>query len=164
MKSQLILTGAVALLPAATHAMNPEDVTGVISNTIVPNPDLCEALCKKNAKCIYSLYHLECDQCWLMDCSGGMFSFGSAIGVTKFTTETAYYCNSTLIPDMPTDCGNVTATATITSLDQAQQTSGSNSDGGSGGGDKGDDGNAAGTREVAWLLAAGAAAAAALVV
>jgi hypothetical protein len=104
-------------------AMNPEDVKGVIANVITPNPDLCKSLCQANSACFYSLYHLQCDECFLLDC-GLSLSYSDAIGEYKpsFGGETRYYCNTSMAPDMPTDCKNVNATATVTSLAEATET------------------------------------------
>ncbi|KAH7124519.1 hypothetical protein EDB81DRAFT_207826 [Dactylonectria macrodidyma] len=121
--SSLSIMAVAAALIHPTKAMNPEDIKGVISDSIVPTPDLCQSLCSENSACFYSLYHLECNECWQMDCSAGNIAWTSATGYTKLTTETIYYCNSTLTPDMPDNgCKNLTATATITSLSQATET------------------------------------------
>lgn len=103
--------------------MNPEDVKGVISDTIVSTPDLCQSLCAKNSACFFSLYDLKCDECWQMDCSANDRVFFGATVYTKPTAEVIYYCNETLVPTLPGDsCTNLTATATITSSSQATET------------------------------------------
>lgn len=150
MKLQFALAAATLLRP--TLAMNPEDVVGVLVDAVVPNPDLCQALCQKNKQCFYSKYHFECDQCWQMDCSGGMYRTSGTVDYTKLTMETIFYCDPATLPEMPTDCSNLTATATITALDQAAATGGSDED-------KDEDKSAAGTRDVSWI-ALGAAVAA----
>lgn len=116
------LTAIIATLSQPIHARNPEDVKGILSNTVVPDPDLCRSLCIANADCFYSLYHLQCDQCWQMDCSAGSLWIGGTTDFTKPTMETNYYCNNSMVPEMPTDCKNITATATVTSLSQATET------------------------------------------
>jgi len=114
------ITAVIAALSHPINAMNPEDVKGVLSDTIVSTPDLCQSLCAENSACFYSLYHLKCDECWQMDCSAGNLIFFGTTDYTKPTTETIYYCNQTLIPEMPGNgCTNLTATATITSSSQA---------------------------------------------
>lgn len=113
-----------AMMPVLTYAMNPEDVKGVLSDAIVPTPDLCEALCKANKACFYSIYSPECDECWQMDCSLGDRSWGSKIEYTKLTTEKIYTCNHTDTPPglLETGCKKLTATATITSVGDATET------------------------------------------
>lgn len=123
----LAFAAAAALLAPSVLAMNPEDVVGVISDTVVPDPDLCQSLCQKNKRCYFSLYHLECDQCFQMDCVSRNVYFG-AIDWTKPSMDTRYYCDDEHLPESPTDCGNITATATVTSLDQAEATGGSEED------------------------------------
>ena len=117
------ITAVIAALSCHINAMNPEDVKGVISDTIVSTPDLCESLCTKNSACFFSLYDLKCDECWQMDCSANNLVFFGATVYTKPTTETIYYCNETLVPTLPGDsCANLTATGTITSSGQATAT------------------------------------------
>ena len=117
-KSMLRVAATAALMPVLTCAMNPEDVKGVLSDAIVPTPDLCEALCQANKACFYSIYSPECNECWQMDCSLGDRSWGTKIEYTKLTTETIYYCNQTDTPPglLETGCKKLTATATITSV------------------------------------------------
>ena len=121
--SFMSIAAVLAALSHPINAMNPEDVKGVLSDTIVSTPDLCQSLCTNNPACFYSLYHLKCDECWQMDCSAGDLVFFGTTDYTKFTTESIYYCNQTLVPEMPGDsCTNLTATATITSSSQATGT------------------------------------------
>ena len=123
-KSITRLAATAVMLPGLTFAMNPEDVKGVISDAIVPTPDLCEALCRKNKACFYSIYSPECNECWQMDCSLGDRAWGSKIQYTKLTTEQIYYCNHTDTPPgvLATGCKKLTATATITSVGEAAKT------------------------------------------
>ena len=117
------ITAVIAALSRPINAMNPEDVKGVISDTIVSTPDLCQSLCTKNSACFFSLYDLKCDECWQMDCSANDLVFFGATVYTKPTTETIYYCNETLVPTLPGDsCANLTATATATITSSSQAT------------------------------------------
>jgi len=150
MRPQFILAATAAFLPR-TLGMNPEDVVGILSDTIVPNPELCQSLCQKDTKCFYSIYHFECDECWQMDCSGGMYVFGGTTDYTKLTTETIFYCDKTMLPTMPKNCSNLTATATVTSLDEPTKTGGGGSDSGNGSGSGSGEGGA-GVRQVSWAI------------
>ena len=111
---------ATTLLQLAA-AKNPEDVVGVISDTVVPDPEICRALCKENSECYSSLYNFECNQCWQMDCVSSLVYTG-ADDWTKPSADVRYRCPSEGAPVMPDDCGNITATATVTSVDQASET------------------------------------------
>ncbi|KAH8911938.1 hypothetical protein BR93DRAFT_34377 [Coniochaeta sp. PMI_546] len=124
MQHPFLFAGAIlAALHGTTYATNPEDLKGVLSDTIVPTPELCRSLCEKNSACFYSLYHLQCDECWQMDCSLGNRSFGGTTDYTKVTSETIHTCNQTFVPKMPTsECKNLTATATITSAGAPTET------------------------------------------
>jgi hypothetical protein len=124
MQPPFLFAGAIlAALHGTTSATNPEDLKGVLSDTIVPTPELCQSLCEKNNACFYSLYHLQCDECWQMDCSLGSRFFGGTTDYTKVTTDTIHTCNQTFVPKVPTsECKDLTATATVTSTGAPTET------------------------------------------
>lgn len=121
----LFLGALLAALHCPTYAKNPEDIKGILSDTIVSTPEICRTLCVQNEECIYSLYYFECDECWQLDCSLNDRIFGGTADYLKPTTDYNFYCNETIadtinIPN--TGCNNLTASATVTNIDQPTET------------------------------------------
>jgi hypothetical protein len=103
---------------------DPEDLVGILADDIVPTEELCQSLCDENELCLATLYHRKCDECWQLDCSAGDRIWDSATDYKKPLVGHFYYCEEEMLPEMPKDCSNLTATATITSLGQPAETGG----------------------------------------
>ena len=128
------LTSLALILPVQAGYVftEPDDIQGVLSDTIVPSGQLCQSLCDENDRCLSILYHYECDECWQLDCSTTDRSYDSSkvMQWKKTTGQEFSYCEDDQRPVLPKNgCSNLNATATITSLGQATET-GSGGDGG----------------------------------
>lgn len=112
----LLLAVILAVPHSPTSAKNIEDIQGILSDTVVTTPDLCQILCHRNKDCVATIFHYECNECWQLDC---VLDDWQPPGFTLYSyevTDIYVICNSTVhrsirIPEA--GCNNLTASVTV---------------------------------------------------
>ena len=110
---------AIVAVSVTVNALEPDDVKGIIADTVVSGIDQCWALCNNNAECRHAIYNPPCHECWQLDCIDETVQ---AYDYEKPGVPDTYSCKMDLSLHVTNNCSNLTATATVTGTVLPSQT------------------------------------------